>query len=250
MSMNTDLASPVKTPPIYGGAGGRANLARFRQQPLSFLRDMGKGGAEVSFRLGWFRCALVTQPDGIGQVFLSDMTRESPGFRRIQRTVGEGLLTMTGAAHRDRRLMQPIFSHQHVQQWGESIVQLTAQMLDSWQPEEERDIEAEMLDLTFRILGRVLFGMALERNQLQVAFAELNRYINQRAGHFPLPTMIPTPANRRFRQAQRTLDQEIESLIDLHQQEPTRYAAPYRGRRFATKCAPSLPLDMKRPPAS
>lgn len=224
MRTKINPAATAQTPSPSLKSEGRANLARFRQQPLSFLRNMGNRGEVVPFRLGWFRCALVTQPDGIGQVFLSDMTRASPGFRRIRRTVGEGLLTMTGTAHRDRRrLMQPIFSHQHVQQWGESIVQLTAQLLDNWQLEEERDIEAEMLNLTFRILGRVLFGMALERDRLQVAFAELNRYINQRAGRLPLPSVIPTPANRRFRQAQRTLDQEIERLIELHQQEPTRY---------------------------
>jgi len=219
---NTRHAAEGAMPPVYGS--GWENLTAFRHRPLPFLREVGQRGAVVQFRLGWLSCYLVTQPEGIGQVFLSELTRESPGFRRIRHTVGQGLLTMTGAAHRDRRrVMQPTFAHQHVQQWGESIVQLTAQLFDDWQPDEERDVEAEMLALTFRILGRVLFGAVLERDALQTAFAELNAYVNHRAGRLPLPPMIPTRANRRFRQAQRILDQEISRLIDRHQQEPAQY---------------------------
>jgi len=222
--MKKALPVVAATPPTYGKTWGQGNLTRFRQHPLHVLREIGQCGAVVQFRLGWLRCYLVTQPDGIGQVFLSDMTRESPGFRRIRHTVGEGLLTMTGAAHRDRRrVMQPTFSHQHVQQWGESIVQRTAEMLDTWQPGQERDVEAEMLALTFRILGRVLFGTARERDVLQAAFADLNAYVNQRQGSLPLPPVIPTHMNRRLKQAQRVLDQDISRMIDLHQQEPARF---------------------------
>lgn len=223
MARPVPVASAV-TPPIYTGSGGRDNLARFRQQPLPFLREIGRQGEVVQFRLGWIQCYLVTQPAAIQQVFASDMTRESPGFRRIRHAVGRGLLTLTGKAHHERRrLMQPAFSHRTVQQWGESMVQQTVQMLSTWHSGQERDLEADMLALTFRNLGQVLFGAAMERDTLQAAFATLNAYVNDRQGLLLVPPVIPTPANRRFRQAQRVLDREIARLIDLHQQEPARY---------------------------
>lgn len=191
------------------------------QRPLHFFRALGQQGRVVRFRLGGVDCYLINSPEGIEQVLTNpDYTRDTPAFHLLKRALGEGLITADGADHRRRRrMLQPAFHKKAMQQWGDVIGLAAADMLAGWQLEQEIDVGRSMIDLTFRILGRILFSQDLQRSDLQEAFAAIEAYVNQSRIISP-PPFVPTPLNRRFRRARATLDRIITRFIEEHRRRP------------------------------
>lgn len=70
-----------------------------------------------------------------------------------------GLISMNAEQHRQQRqLVMPLFHKKRVEGYGDAIVELTAQMLDSWREGEQRDIWCDMQALALRVASMVLFG--------------------------------------------------------------------------------------------
>lgn len=198
-------------------------LPQFRR-PLHFFRELGRQGSVVRFRLGWVDCYLLNSPEGIEQVLTGqDFTRDTPTFHLLRRALGEGLITADGQDHLwRRRLMQPVFHRKSFQRWDGVIQQTVSGMLSGWQPEQEVEVASAMIDLTFRILGQILFSLDLQRSDLQDAFAAIEAYVNQ-SRFFTPPLFVPTPLNRRFKRARATLERIIARFVDEHQQQPQRF---------------------------
>lgn len=195
------------------------------QRPLHFFRELGRLGNVVRFPLGWENCYLINDPQGVEQVLTGgqDYSRDTPAFHLLRKAFGQGLITSDGADHLwRRRLMQPAFHRKALQQWGGVIQQATSDMLDDWRPGKEIDVGQSMIDLTFRILGQILFSLDLERSDLQKAFAAIEAYVNQNRFFTP-PPFVPTPLNRRFKRARATLEQVITRFIDEHRQKPGQF---------------------------
>ena len=97
----------------------RQSLFVFRRDPLAFFLSLGKLGKLVRFRLleneDWY---LVNDPELIQRVFTSDNRHFVKGrtLSETKRILGEGLLTSEGELHhRQRRLIQPVFSRRKVE---------------------------------------------------------------------------------------------------------------------------------------
>lgn len=79
-------------------------------------------------------------------------------LRPIQRTL-TGLFHVNGDEHRrHRRLLQPAFNKTRIDAYRDDMVALTRGMLDEWQIGEERDVHADLTELTLRIATKTLFG--------------------------------------------------------------------------------------------
>ncbi|MDB4933913.1 MAG: cytochrome hydroxylase [Labilithrix sp.] len=79
-------------------------------------------------------------------------------LRPIQRTL-TGLFHVNGDEHRrHRRLLQPAFNKTRIDAYRDDMVALTQRMLDEWREGEERDVHADMTELTLRIATKTLFG--------------------------------------------------------------------------------------------
>ena len=79
-------------------------------------------------------------------------------LRPVQRTL-TGLFHVNGDEHRrHRRLLQPAFNKTRIDVYRDDMVALTTRMLDEWSLGEERDIHADMTELTLRIATKTLFG--------------------------------------------------------------------------------------------
>ena len=194
------------------------------QRPLHFFHELGRQGKVVRFHLGWVDCYLINDPLGIEQVLTGqNYSRDTPGFRLLRRALGEGLITTDGADHLwRRRLMQPAFHRKSIQQWGGVMQRATSDLLASWQPGQEVEVSQSMIDLTFRILGQILFSLDLQRSDLQGAFAAIEAYVNQSRLLTP-PPFVPTPLNRRFLRARAALERIISRFVDEHQRQPERF---------------------------
>ena len=198
-------------------------LPQFRR-PLHFFRQLGRQGQVVRFHLGWVDCYLINDPEGIEQVLTSqDFTRDTPAFHLLRNALGEGLITADGEAHLwRRRLMQPAFHRKSLQRWEGAIGQAISDLLSGWRAEQEVDVASAMIDLTFRVLGQMLFSADLQRSDLQEAFADIEAYVNQDRFLAP-PLIVPTTLNRRFKRARSTLERIIAREVLEHQQQPERF---------------------------
>ena len=78
---------------------------------------------------------------------------------RLQSSLGNGLLVSDGDFWlRQRRLMQPAFHRQRVEQMATKMVSTVSRTLDEWRPGETHDIYREMMDVSLQIVARTLFG--------------------------------------------------------------------------------------------
>jgi cytochrome P450 len=213
-----------KDAPAQRGHWLVGSLPEFRR-PLHFFRQLSRQGSVARFRLGWVDCYLVSSPEGIEQVLTNqqDFSRDTPVFNALRQAFGQGLITSDGQEHLwRRRLMQPAFHHSSLQLWQGAIQTATSDMLSGWQPGGVVDIGPSMIDLTWRVLGQVLFSADLQRSDLQEAFGAIEAFVNQSRWYTP-PLFVPTPLNRRFKRARHTLDRRIGRLIEEHQSDPDRF---------------------------
>jgi cytochrome P450 len=122
--------------------------------PIAAIED---GGQKVVF---------LFSPE-YNQIVLSDTERFHARFftirgpkRSAQRRVTCGLLSMNGDQHRrNRRIVKEPFGLRAISTYGDTIVRLTDEMLDSWRVGEVLDVAEEMRQYMLRVTSTLLFGM-------------------------------------------------------------------------------------------
>ncbi len=202
------------------------NTLEFAKDPLGFLTHCAQNYGEiVPLRFFFSPACLLTQPQQIEQVLKQPerFTKNTPAWQAVRSLVGAGLLTSEGEFWlRQRRLMQPVFHQQRIAAYSETMVLYTLQMLQTWQEGEVRDIHQEMMQLTLNIVTKTLFdvdmtGVAAQTiaHTLEVA---MEWFTSRRKQAFLPLTGLPTPINRRYKQALHTLDQTIYALIQHRRQ--------------------------------
>lgn len=189
-------------------------------------------GDVVRHRIGMIPTYLITHPEGIKHV-LQDNTRNytkhALGFALIRQLLGDGLLTSSGEHWlRQRRLIQPAFHRQQIAGFADLMVRATQAQLDGWPSNGATlDVAKEMMRLTLTIVCATLFTSSASDKIQRVdsAFTQLNTQIAQRARSMnPLPPVLPTPADRRFRAALATLNEVVYEIIAERRTRPTANA--------------------------
>jgi cytochrome P450 len=189
-------------------------------------------GDFARMRFGPFDYFMVNDAEALQHVLVQGAKRyvKSRSYAGIKLVLGQGLLTSEGEFwKRQRRLAQPAFHHQRLRGFADTMASCTSDMLPRWDSlaasGEVFDLHAEMMRLTFRIVGLTLFSTDVEGdaqavgNALGVALDFANEYVNEVVR---LPIWLPTPRNVRFRRALATLDQLVFRLIDEHRRGPER----------------------------
>jgi cytochrome P450 len=74
--------------------------------------------------------------------------------------IGNGLLTSEGDFwKRQRKLAQPAFHYQRIENYGETMVKQTLDVMKTWRDGETRDIARDMMALTLGIVTKTLFNV-------------------------------------------------------------------------------------------
>ncbi len=151
---------------------------------------------------------LLTRPTGTGQ---------GKGRAALQLTLGQGLLTSTGELHkRQRRLVQPAFHPQRLEQYAIEAVQAARERSATWHDGQRLDLAAEMSSLTLDVVGRTIFGMDVRDDAREVSeaqaellecFAELVRPAGMVAAR------LPTRLRRRVQRNVARLDRVVARVI-------------------------------------
>jgi cytochrome P450 len=143
------------------------NLGEFSRDLLHEIRALhAEFGPLGVIQDGGQRVAFLFSPE-LNQQVLSDTNRYQARFFAIrgpknsaQRRLTGGLLSMNGQQHRrNRRLVKEPFSRRAISTYSETIVRLTDEMLDSWQPGEVRDVAEEMRRYMLQVTSTLLFGL-------------------------------------------------------------------------------------------
>lgn len=194
-----------------------------RDPPRYLLEAARRYGGIVT--LSTRRVHLVSRPDYVKQVLQDNHLNYVKGlhYEVVKPVLGEGLLASDGELwRRQRRLIQPAFSHLHHAAMTAVIVQSTQEMLERWRRWEKSgqpvDARGELILLTLDILLRSMFGADVKghEEELREAILEVERHKDLLRAFNPLkpPQWVPTPANLRLKKAIGTLDRFIYRMVD------------------------------------
>jgi len=197
------------------------HAADFGRDPLGFLTKCAQEYGEIiPLRFANNRALFVTNPKYVERFLKErDLFVKPQLLKRLHDLLGQGLLTSEGETwFRQRRLAQPVFHQKRIATYGEVMVDYTEKMLASWKDGETREIQGEMMRLTFNIVMKILFSsdvteeqaqsvthaMSVAADWLMVARKALVPYLSDR---------FPSPLNIRYKNAMRQMDKHIYDII-------------------------------------
>ncbi len=210
-------------PKFPGGIPYFGHVTRARNDAIGLFVDaLAMHPNAVRFTFGPHAFVLVNSPDAIKHV-LTDNAKayhKSRDYDGLKILLGQGLLTSEGDVwKRQRKLAQPAFHRQKIAALTRAMASETRRMLDRWSssPVEAMNVHAEMMRVTFAIVGRTLFSTDVDGSASVIgsALAVAIEWTTHYAETFVrLPRWLPTPSNRAFDRALRTLDGLVEKLIE------------------------------------
>ena len=196
------------------------------------LRDAGGPVTRVSLGPKWLfpPTVVATSPQAA-----RDILGRKDGFvdknivhREMRQLLGDNLFDLMHARWLPRRrLLQPIFTKQHVRAFGGHMSQAAEMVANTWRDGVEVDLDAECRRVTLRTLGRSVFGLDLDKRAdavaepLRIALS----YIADRALRpIRAPRWLPTSARRRARAAGATIYALANEIVQACRCDPSRDA--------------------------
>lgn len=213
---------PSGLPPGPKGTLVAGNLRQIGSRRVDFFLKVARDhGPIANFRAGPKRFFLVSAPELIEQVLISDAKHyiKHFGARNFKPVLGNGLITSEGEFWlRQRRLIQPAFLKNRVLTYAPAMAELTERMLSRWTSGESVDVEIEFSSLTSAIALKTLFDLddIVDRERLSDSLRIAFDLMTARLGRlFPFPTWLPTPSNLRLRRAIGDLNRVVDGFIAL-----------------------------------
>jgi cytochrome P450 len=195
-------------------------LPDFRRDMLGFFtRCAREHGDFVAVRLGPRRVNLAFHPDFVEQVLVTENKKfgKSYVFELLRPMLGNGLLNSEGEFWlRQRRLMQPAFNKNSVNNYAGAIVSHTQRLLNEWNDGRQTTLHQEMSRLTLAIVGQALMDLDLGdvSNQVGPPLESAMRDFSHRfESAWNPPIWVPTPRNRRAKRNVRQLNEVVNRII-------------------------------------
>ena len=212
-----EVAPPLRGPKPRWLIG---NLAEFRADRMAFFTHCARTyGDVVPLRLLNHRVLLLSRPDLIEDVLVTQSKNfiKHFGLRLYKPLLGDGLVTAEGDRwRRQRKLSAPAFQASKIAEYSKVMVEATQRMIGGWESGQTRDVHADVSRATMEIACNTLFGADACPNPEVVgeALIDAMEALTRRwARTIPLPAWFPTPENRLFRRATRTIEQLVEGIV-------------------------------------
>jgi cytochrome P450 len=217
-----------------------------RDAPHEFLRGVAaQYGPVVRFPIGPFRFHVVSAPEDVQRVLVTNQAnygKDTFQYRLLARITGEGLLTMDGPRWlKRRRLAQPSFHRARVEEFAPIFARVAEALGDRWERAAAKgqslDVAADMMLVALQAVVEALFSEKIgdEADALAKATLEVLHHIMAEARMMGMvPHWLPTPGNRRFRQALSVLDKAIHETLA---ERRSRESAARHGQEAAARGA-------------
>jgi len=222
-----DTKQPTTTtatslPPGPQGLPIVGNALQFQRDPLGFVSKMQETyGRMATVHMGKVPFVLCFRPEHV-RYFLTEQQHNftkinQNGQGNLRMLLGDGLLTSDGDLHRQqRRLVQPAFHRQRIENYAGTMVSLTEDMLGEWHAGQEVDMAREMQQLTLRIILKSLFNLDSREQAARLGDA-FNRVINnggRALGRFNRRRVdLPFTRYHKTLEGKRVLDRFVYDLI-------------------------------------
>lgn len=167
---------------------------------------------------------VISDPEAIRHVFVkhADRYRKSPSYQSLTEVLGRGLVTSDGALwRRQRKLAQPAFVPRRLRNFAPDMLRCALDLAGDWDDKLRKqeflvDMHEEMMHLTLRIVGHTLLSTELgdQANETGQALGVVMEHAQGIGSMLGVPSWIPSPRNRRFRAAMRTLDTLVLDIIE------------------------------------
>jgi cytochrome P450 len=147
-------------------------------------------------------------------------------YKELAKLVGNGLLTSEGAEwKKNRRIAQPAFKKSAVESFSKLFFEETDAVVKEWKEKKQVDISKEMMRITFRIVGKALFGANVDAEakiidqSLEIAMIGL---MDRMQSIIKIPYFLPTPQNIRLKKAIKQIDTVVHKIISQRIQSGER----------------------------
>ena len=210
-------------------APGAVQLLRYARDPLGFLAEQQRRYGDIFVtRFPYFgRITYVAAPELVKAVFTGDPSVFHAGEANasvLEPALGpNSVLTLDDAPHmRQRKLLLPPFHGQRVERYGELILDVTRQEMQSWPVGEPFAMRPHTQRITLAVIMRAVFGVHDEDR-----LARFEGLIDEFARRVGLVASIP-PLRRdlgglspwgRFLRSRQALDAFIYEEIALRRAE-------------------------------
>jgi cytochrome P450 len=215
-----------KLPPGPRGTWFIGNLIPYARDPLGFVTRLACDyGDVVRVPLVHETTYMLSHPDDIAYVLRGNHRNfvKDRLTHLLNKLLGQGLLTSEGDFwRRQRGLAQPAFQLQQIARYGTVMVALTQRLLESWRPEERRNLHDDMMHLTLEIAAKTLFDADVggdEAREVGEALETGMAYMMSPITWSGLRRWLPSLSTWRFNRAVRQLDRILYGIIRRRRQE-------------------------------
>lgn len=219
--------------PLPPGPRGRLILGSFREVNADKLgtvtRYQRAFGDVVKMRMGPLNVALISHPDLIEQILVTQARTVHKGFieQLARPAAGNGIfLSENDFWKRQRRMVSPPFHRARLAGYGETMVSVAERVMATWRDGETRDIYKDASRIGMNIAAKTLFDVdieAAEGEQLGHALsAVMDGVVRRINSPLPLPDYVPTPTMLRLRRAVGRLDKLIYRAIAERRARPSQ----------------------------
>lgn len=213
------------SPPTLPGLPVLGSLLDMRRDAIGLFMKAATLGDVVHLHFPTQEAVLLNHPDHIRRVLVDEYRsfgKQTRGYNALRLGLGNGLVTSEGDFwRRQRRIAQPAFHRRKIAGFAETMVTATTDMVDRWEAVADDggtlDIDEEMMQLTFRIVGECLMStdISADASSVGTAVATLLLAVMDRITRpLALPLHIPTPTNKKLNDALATLDELVYGVIE------------------------------------
>jgi cytochrome P450 len=196
----------------------------FLQDRMGFLPRLAQQGDVIGFHIGPVPMLLFNKAEHAQYVLVEHAEDFSKG-KLMRRAVGNnGLFVSEGDFHRrQRKLIAPCFQPRHIASYADTIASYAERIMREWEDGAVVDINHSMIRFTMSIIGKVLFDTDFlsETDELGAAInTGLAHAVRTLTSPFTLPLSVPTPYNRRVRQATHLVEARLRQMIAERRHDP------------------------------
>ncbi len=184
-------------------------------------------GDVVKFQLANLPIHVVSHPDHAQSV----LVQEKQTFVKLydpdhpvglQLVLGQGLVTNSDTESwlMQRRMMQPMFHRKHIATMGAKMNTAGERLLERWSseftPQSVVNMSEEMMRVTLDIINQTMFSAdVLDSAGVIGPAVSVAAEVSFKRAQNPLslPLQLPTPQNRRFKEALKSVDNVLNAII-------------------------------------
>jgi cytochrome P450 len=204
-----------KGEPLFGSS------RTYSRDPFRFVEAVESAYGDVArFDMGPLDTFMVTDPDAIERVLVSDVDRfRKPDFQddALGDLLGSGLLLSEGETwERQRELANPAFGMSRLSGMTDRITGHAQNLVGEWEPGDEVDVERAMTTVTLDVILDLMMGVELPEptvRTIQDQLVPLGQRFEPNPVRFAAPSWVPMPGDAEFETAVSNLEAVLDDVI-------------------------------------